>query len=118
MLAANLRFGRLTRPTLSRHLLLALGDALVLLAISTQIGAYDDYNLTAAAIFVVAAAGLTLLTGLSGQLSLGPGALMAVGAYTASLLLKDHQLPVVVVLLLAVLTTGIIGIAFGDAAGP
>src|ERR1700736_1152164 len=114
--AANLRFGRLTRPTLNRHLLLALGAALVLLAISTQIGAYDDYNLTAVAIFAVAAAGLTLLTGLNGQLSLGHGALMAVGAYTASLLLKDHQLPVVVVLVLAVLPTGIIGIVFGYAA--
>src|SRR5207245_1060955 len=75
-----------------------------------------DYNLTAVAIFAVAAAGLTLLTGLNGQLSLGHGALMAVGAYTASLLLKDHELPVVVVLLAAVLTTGIIGIVFGYAA--
>jgi branched-chain amino acid transport system permease protein len=116
MLTANVRLGRLVRPTLNRHLLLALGAAVVLVAISAQIGAYDDYNLTAVAIFAVAAAGLTLLTGLNGQLSLGHGALMAVGAYTASLLLKDHQLPVVVVLLVAVLTTGIVGIAFGYAA--
>src|SRR5438445_2614683 len=116
MVTANVRFGRLYRPTLNRHLLIALGAAVLLLAISAQIGAYDDYNLTAVAIFAVAAAGLTVLTGLNGQLSLGHGALMAVGAYTASLLLKDHTLPIVVVLLLAVLTTGIIGIVFGYAA--
>src|SRR5438445_316922 len=116
MATANLRFSRLVRPTLNRHLLLALGAAVLLVAISAQIGAYDDYNLTAVAIFAVAAAGLTLLTGLNGQLSLGHGALMAVGAYTASLLLKDHELPVVVVLLAAVLTTGIIGIVFVYAA--
>jgi branched-chain amino acid transport system permease protein len=116
MVAAHSRLGRLVSPTLNRHLLLALGAAALLLLLSAQIGAYDDYNLTAVAIFAVAAAGLTVLTGLNGQLSLGHGALMAVGAYTASLLLKDHQLPVVVVLLVAVLSTGIIGIAFGYAA--
>src|ERR1700694_311391 len=116
MVAVRSRVDRLVSPTLSRHLLIALGAAVVLLLLSAQIGAYDDYNLTAVAIFAIAAAGLTLLTGLNGQLSLGHGALMAVGAYTASLLLKDHQLPVVVVLLIAVLTTGIIGIVFGYAA--
>src|SRR5438445_7037787 len=117
MATANLRFSRLVRPTLNRHLLLALGAAVLLVAISAQIGAYEDYNLTAVAIFAVAAAGLTLLTGLNGQLSLGHGALMAIGAYTASLLLKDHrQLPVIVVLLISVLSAGVIGIAFGYAA--
>ena len=35
------------------------------------------------------AAGLTVLTGLNGQISLGHGALMAVGAYTTALLLGD-----------------------------
>src|ERR1700738_4756818 len=117
MVAVHSGFGRLVSPTLGRHLLLALGAAVALLLLSTQIGAYDDYNLTAVAIFAVAAAGLTLLTGLNGQLSLGHGALMAIGAYTASLLLKDHRhFPVVVVLLIAVLSTGVIGIVFGYAA--
>jgi branched-chain amino acid transport system permease protein len=117
MVAVRSRVDRLVSPTLSRHLLIALGAAVVLLLLSAQIGAYDDYNLTAIAIFAVAAAGLTLLTGLNGQLSLGHGALMAIGAYTASLLLKDHrQLPVIVVLLIAVLSTGVIGIAVGYAA--
>ena len=117
MLAIQSRFDRLVRPTLGRHLLLALGAALVLLALSSQMGAYDDYNLTEVAIFAVAAAGLTLLTGLNGQLSLGHGALMAIGAYTASLVLKQyHQMPVIVVLLIAVLSSGIVGIVFGFAA--
>jgi len=116
MVAAQSRIDRLVRPTLSRHLLLALGAAVLLLLLSTQIGAYDDYNLTAVAIFAIAAAGLNLLTGVNGQLSLGHGALMAIGAYTASLLLKDHPLPVVVVLLVAVLSSGLTGIVFGYAA--
>src|SRR5947208_1437382 len=117
MVAVQSRLDRLVRPTLGRHLLFALAAAVVLLLLSSQIGAYDDYNLTAVAIFAVAAAGLNLLTGLNGQLSLGHGALMAIGAYTASLLLKDHrQLPVIVVLLISVLSAGVIGIAFGYAA--
>jgi branched-chain amino acid transport system permease protein len=116
MVAARSRLGSLVGPTLNRHLLLALAAAVLLLLLSAQIGAYDDYNLAAVAIFAVAAAGLTVLTGLNGQLSLGHGALMAVGAYTASLLLKHDRLPVVVVLLVAVLSTGIIGVAFGYAA--
>ena len=116
MVAVHSRLDRLASRTLGGHLLLALGAALLLLLLSTQIGAYDNYNLTAVAIFAVAAAGLNLLTGLNGQLSLGHGALMAIGAYTASLLLKDHELPVVLVLLLSVLSTGLIGIVFGYAA--
>src|ERR1700682_1398631 len=117
MVGVHSGFGRLVSPTLGRHLLLALGAAVALLLLSTQIGAYDDYNLTAVAIFAVAAAGLNLLTGLNGQLSLGHGALMAIGAYTASLLLKDHhQLPVIIVLLISVLSSGLIGIVFGYAA--
>ena len=34
----------------------------------------------------IAAGGLTVLTGINGQLSLGHGALMAIGAYTSALL--------------------------------
>src|SRR2546422_2203360 len=117
MVAVRARPNRLVSPTLRRHLPLALGAGVVLFLLSTQIGAYDDYNLAAVAIYAIAAAGLNLLTGLNGQLSLGHGALMAIGAYTASLLLKDHrQLPVIVVLLISVLSAGVIGIAFGYAA--
>src|SRR2546430_16887815 len=108
MVAVQSRLDRLVRPTLGRHLLLALGAAVVLLLLSSQIGAYDDYNLTAVAIFAVAAAGLNLLTGLNGQLSLGHGALMAIRAGTSSLLLQDPRpFPVIVMLLAAVpLTAG------------
>src|SRR2546421_583236 len=54
MVAVQSRLDWLVRPTLGRHLLLALGAAVVLLLLSSQIGAYDDYNLTAGAIFGVA----------------------------------------------------------------
>ena len=43
------------------------------------------------AYYFVAVAGLTVLTGLNGQISLGHGALMAVGAYTAAKLLARRD---------------------------
>ena len=39
----------------------------------------------------VAAMGLNLLTGFNGQVSLGHGALVAIGAYAVALLTVDHQ---------------------------
>ena len=45
------------------------------------------------AYYVPTVAGLTLLTGLNGQISLGHGALMAVGAYTTALLLERARRP-------------------------
>jgi branched-chain amino acid transport system permease protein len=46
---------------------------------------FRDYQLATAAAYLCATAGLTVLVGRSGQLSLGHGALMAVGAYTVAL---------------------------------
>jgi len=106
----------LLTPTLSRHLGLALAAFIVLLVLSSQIGAYDDYNLAAIAIFVIATAGLNLLTGVNGQLSLGHGALMAVGAYSTSLLLRGHDLPLILVLPASLTAAALVGAVFGVAA--
>ena len=103
-------------PTLRRHLGLALAAFIVLLVLSSQIGAYDDYNLAAVAIFVIATAGLNLLTGVNGQLSLGHGALMAVGAYSTSLLLRGHDLPLILVLPASLAAASLVGVVFGVAA--
>ena len=111
-----LRWPPFVSPTLGRHLAMALGAAVLLLLVSSQIGAYDDYNLAAIALFAIATAGLTVLTGVNGQLSLGHGALMAIGAYTTSLLLRGRELPLVVVLLASVTTAALIGAVFGVAA--
>src|SRR6266581_254623 len=106
----------LLTPTLSRDLGLALGGFILLLLLSSQIGAYDDYNLAAVAIFAIATAGLNLLTGVNGQLSLGHGALMAVGAYSTSLLLRGHDLPLILVLLASLAAASLVGAVFGVAA--
>ncbi|HEY9287601.1 MAG TPA: branched-chain amino acid ABC transporter permease [Candidatus Dormibacteraeota bacterium] len=116
MSLALARWRPLVTPTLSRHLGLALLAAVVLLLLTSQIDAYTDYNLASVAIFVIATAGLNLLTGVNGQLSLGHGALMAIGAYTTSLMLRGHDLPVILVLAAAIATASLLGAVFGIAA--
>lgn len=57
--------------------------AAVALALSVE--GYTLHRFTLAAVFAIAICGLNLLTGLSGQLSLGHGALYALGAYTVAI---------------------------------
>ena len=48
------------------------------------------YLATTAAIYVMVGTGLNIMFGYTGQVSLGQGALVAVGAYTAGVLMADH----------------------------
>ncbi|HEX4578433.1 MAG TPA: branched-chain amino acid ABC transporter permease [Candidatus Dormibacteraeota bacterium] len=108
---------RLPQATLLRHALIFLPLALLLLALTYVVDAFTDYNIAGIAIFAIAAAGLTILTGINGQLSLGHGALMAVGAYTTSLLLKGQpQFPFLLTLLASIVTAGLAGGIIGVAA--
>jgi len=65
-------------------------------------------------IYSLAAIGLNLLTGYAGQLSLGTGGFMAVGAYTAFKLTTSFPgLDIIVVFLLAGLMAALVGLLFG-----
>ena len=79
---------------------------------------YRNTQLASMAYLGIAAGGLTVLTGVNGQLSLGHGALMAIGAYTSALLLPDREssVPLTVVVLAAVVVTLVVGTAVGLAA--
>ncbi|MFI7078378.1 branched-chain amino acid ABC transporter permease [Micromonospora sp. NPDC049903] len=110
-------------PTLLRHLAVALVAALVVLVLSYQLDPFRNFQLATVAAYVCATAGLTVLTGLCGQLSLGHGALMATGAYTVALCQRAFAdrgvtsgavLPVS--LGAAVLVTVVVGVVVGVAA--
>jgi branched-chain amino acid transport system permease protein len=65
-------------------------------------------------VYALAALGLNLLTGYAGQVSLGTGGFMAVGAFaTYKLATSFPGLNIVVILLLAGLTTAGVGVLFG-----
>jgi len=106
----------LLRPTLVRHVLLAVVAVLVLYVLTTVLGPYRDLQFSQAAYLACAAAGLTVLTGLSGQISLGQGAFMAIGAYTTALLINGPHWPLALVLLVAVALSAVAGLLVGVAA--
>src|SRR4051794_25352147 len=98
----------LPRQTLVRHLLVAVVAGLALYVLSAALGQFDNLQLATMAYYFVAIAGLTVLTGLNGQISLGHGALMAVGAYTTAKLSDAVQLPPAPLLLAAAAVTALL----------
>lgn len=81
------------RSTLLRSLLIAVLAALALFVISESIGEYRNSQLATVALNFCAIAGLTVLIGRSGQVSLGHGAFLFVGGYSVALMLKHHTFP-------------------------
>ncbi|HEX5090826.1 MAG TPA: branched-chain amino acid ABC transporter permease [Nocardioides sp.] len=105
------------RITLTRHLVTAAAGLLVLVVVMESVDDFRAVQLTEMAYLGIAAGGLTLLTGLNGQISLGHGALMAVGAYTTALLVSDDPVvPLVVAIVLATAATTAVGVLIGAAA--
>jgi branched-chain amino acid transport system permease protein len=64
-------------------------------------------------IYLVALIGLNILTGYTGQISLGHGAFMAIGGYTTAILMTDHGVKDIVTIPIAIVVTGIAGFLFG-----
>jgi branched-chain amino acid transport system permease protein len=114
----------LRRSTLLRSVLIALVTALVLFAISESIGEYRNSQLATVALNFCAIAGLTVLIGRSGQVSLGHGAFLFVGGYSVALMLKHHTFPhsettnklFILALLVAIVVSAAVGALAGLAA--
>jgi len=64
-------------------------------------------------IYIIGAHGLNILTGFTGQISLGHGAFMGVGAYAAGILAARLGLPFYITLPVAGLITAAVGMVFG-----
>jgi branched-chain amino acid transport system permease protein len=104
------------RSTLLRSTGLILVGAIVLYLVSGLLGDYDRLQLATGAYYFAALAGLTMLIGASGQISLGHGALMAVGAYTVALLIGDSGWSALPALVAAVLISCAVATPLGVAA--
>ncbi len=74
---------------------------------------FHSRDLAEAGIFFIAIVGLNLLTGYTGQISLGHGALMAVGGYTTAALMVHEHWRDVWTIPLAGLTAGVVGFLIG-----
>ena len=64
-------------------------------------------------IYAIAALGLNILIGFTGQISLGHGAFFGVGAYTAAILATKVGVPFVIAVPVAGIVTAVVGLIFG-----
>jgi branched-chain amino acid transport system substrate-binding protein len=90
--------------------------AVIVVFLSIRLNAFRDYQIAEIATYTTSIAGLTVLTGLSGQISLGHGAFMAIGGYATALLLLHLSWPFYVVLLVSAAITAVAGAVVGVAA--
>jgi branched-chain amino acid transport system permease protein len=90
---------------------IAIGWALLL--IGDRIGELRQYQGSFVAMYALAIASIILLTGYSGQLSLGHSALMAVGAYAGALSINNLHLHPALALVIATFVAGVFGLLLG-----
>lgn len=80
-----------------------------LIVLPWLVGGYGVYLLSLTAVYTLVAVGLNLLTGLTGQISLGHAAFFAIGAYGTGLLAQRAGIPMPLALLLAGLLSAAVG---------
>ncbi|MDK2888032.1 MAG: branched-chain amino acid transport system permease protein [Thermoanaerobacter sp.] len=64
-------------------------------------------------IYIIAALGLNLITGVCGQLTFGHAAFLSIGAYTAAILTRDFHMPFLASLILGGLMAALFGVLLG-----
>src|SRR5688500_16233692 len=90
--------------------------ALLIVAMITAPYVIDNYWLSIVntiLIAVIGAVGLNILVGFTGQISLGQGGFLAVGAFTSALLYQRADLPAPISIACAVVVTAVAGALFG-----
>jgi branched-chain amino acid transport system permease protein len=90
----------------------ALG-ALVLVVLPFVLTDFRTVQLATVGAYFIAILGLDVLTGHSGQISLGHGAFMAVGAYTTAILMANHGVRDLWTIPIAAGVAGVIGLLAG-----
>jgi branched-chain amino acid transport system permease protein len=79
----------------------------------TVVTSFQSSEWTQVLIFAIAIMGLNVLVGYSGQISLGHGAFMALGAYTTAILAHRYHLNYLATIPIAGLVTGAVGFLLG-----
>ena len=100
-------------PVVSRAALTLLGlDAAIF--ITDFLNSSTNFNLATGAAMSIVLLGLSFLTGASGQISLGNGAFMGVGAFAMAIWANHHATtPIVLTLLISVACGALVGLLLG-----
>jgi branched-chain amino acid transport system permease protein len=93
------------------------GILLVGLSLPFVASGFQTLEVAYALIFAMAILGLNVLTGFSGQISLGHGAFVAIGAFTTAIGVHTLRLPYPATIPLAALVCAVVGFALGLGAG-
>jgi branched-chain amino acid transport system permease protein len=101
------------RRKLALETLAFLAFAVVAAILPRLVSDFRTRELAIAGIYFIALLGLAILTGYSGQISLGHGAFMAIGGYTTAILSVDHGIRPIWTLPLAGLVAGGSGLLVG-----
>jgi ABC-type branched-subunit amino acid transport system ATPase component/ABC-type branched-subunit amino acid transport system permease subunit len=91
----------------------ALPAAVLLVLISESAGSYWRFVAGIVVIYGVTSMGLTVLTGLSGQISLAHVAMFGFGAYTEAILMTRTRLALPIALLVAVIAGTVVAVLVG-----
>ena len=105
----------LGRLTLVRSLAIVVVTGGFLFLLTEVLSDYRNSQIAAGAYYFAALAGLTVLAGLSGRISLGQGAFMAVGAYTAMLLVTREGWSLAPALVAGAAAAAVVGLPLGIA---
>jgi branched-chain amino acid transport system permease protein len=89
---------------------------LAVFILSNIVDEWRSFQGATVAVYIVAIASIILLTGYSGQISLGHGALLAVGAYSAAIAQINFHLPIWLCFVVSVISTSLFGALLGAAA--
>jgi branched-chain amino acid transport system permease protein len=85
----------------------------VLAVLPFLLSAYNVSRVAQVGIFFIGVLGLNILTGYTGQISIGHGAFMAIGGYTTAVLSRDHNTNLVVTMLAAFALCFVFGVLVG-----
>ena len=91
----------------------AVGLVLGIAALAPFLSDYVLSQLITIGIYGIAALGLNVLVGVTGQISLGHGAFFGFGAFASAWLVNTYQIPALIAMPLAGVMTTIVGMIFG-----
>lgn len=104
---------RLSHPVIARAVLTVIGLD-VALFLTFFFNSSTNFNMATGAAMSIVLLGLSFLTGASGQISIGNGAFMGVGAFTMAIWANHHATtPIFITLLIAVAAGAAVGLLLG-----
>jgi len=95
------------------RLLALVAVPLLVVFLPKTLGDYYNFRFALVGIYFIAIIGLNVLTGYSGQISLGHGAFLAFGAYTTAILVSNYGVGEYWTIPVAGILTGVFGFLFG-----